>query len=104
IADKISAVSSEKVFRRIKDVVDLYYISKVFEFDRESVLDTLKTTRRTLGSFSGFLSRAEELEHAYAKFRFSGGVNKPAFEEIYQTVRGYIKDILPDERNKELER
>ena len=30
IADKISVISTDKVFRRIKDVVDLYYISKVF--------------------------------------------------------------------------
>ena len=30
IADKISAISTDKVLRRIKDVVDLYYISKVF--------------------------------------------------------------------------
>ncbi|MDD4413468.1 MAG: nucleotidyl transferase AbiEii/AbiGii toxin family protein, partial [Oscillospiraceae bacterium] len=34
IADKVSAVSTDKVFRRIKDVVDLYYISKVFDFDK----------------------------------------------------------------------
>lgn len=33
IADKISVISTDKVFRRIKDVVDLYYISKVFAFN-----------------------------------------------------------------------
>lgn len=32
IADKLSVISSDKVFRRIKDVVDLYYMSKVFDF------------------------------------------------------------------------
>ncbi|MBO7651062.1 MAG: hypothetical protein J6S79_09995, partial [Lachnospiraceae bacterium] len=29
IADKVFVVSTDKVFRRIKDVIDLYYLSKV---------------------------------------------------------------------------
>ena len=29
LADKISVVSTNKVFRRIKDVVDIYYLSQV---------------------------------------------------------------------------
>lgn len=36
IADKLSVISSDKVFRRIKDVVDLYYMSKVFDFKKFS--------------------------------------------------------------------
>ncbi len=104
ITDKISAISTEKVFRRIKDVVDLYYISKVFEFNSQEILQTLNATGRPLGSFSGFLSQTDELEHAYAKFRFSGGVNKPPFEEIYQTVKQYIRSILPKNRSRAWER
>lgn len=104
ITDKVSAISTEKVFRRIKDIVDLYYISKVFDFDRQGIMQTLNATGRSLGSFSGFLSQTDELEHAYAKFRFSGGVNKPPFEDVYQTVKQYIGDILPKNRNREWER
>ena len=37
------------------------------------------------------------LKHSYEKFRFSENVNKPSFEEIYQSVKEYIKDILPKE-------
>ena len=101
-ADKLSAVSSEKVFRRIKDVVDLYYMSKVFELDREAVLKVLKDTGRELGSFDGFLHRKGELQHAYEKFRFSGDVNKPSFEEVYETVKAYIwGDNAMDKENPE---
>ena len=32
IADKICVVSSNRVYSRIKDVIDLYYISKVFSY------------------------------------------------------------------------
>jgi hypothetical protein len=37
IADKVSVISKDKVFRRIKDVVDMYYISQVFEFSTDDV-------------------------------------------------------------------
>lgn len=84
-----------KVFRRIKDVVDLYYLSKVFCFDRSDILKTLKNSGRALDSFHGFLYRTEELRHSYEKFRFDGNVDKPPFDEVYDAVRTYIADVLP---------
>lgn len=95
IADKTAAVSSVKVFRRIKDVVDLYYLSVVFEFNRDEVLQTLKNSGRQLDNFDGFLNRTDDLRHSYEKFRFNGGINKPSFDEVYQAVKAYIKDVLP---------
>ena len=95
IADKVASISTDKVFRRIKDIVDLYYIANVFKFDCDAVFENLKNSNRVLGNFIGFINNTEELQHSYDKFRFSGGVNKPPFEEVYQTVKTYIKDILP---------
>lgn len=95
ISDKVAVISTDKVFRRIKDVVDLYYISRVVPFDRVAVLETLKNGGRELGGFNGFLNRTGELKHSYEKFRFSGDAGKPPFEEIYYTVKEYIKDVLP---------
>lgn len=95
ISDKVAAVSTDKVFRRIKDVVDLYYLSNAFAFNHNMVLNILKNSGRTLDSFDGFLNRTEELKHSYEKFRFAGDVSKPPFEEVYQAVKNYIKDILP---------
>lgn len=104
IADKLSAVSTDKVFRRIKDVVDLYYISKVFDFNKDDVMQTLKDSGRILDTFHGFLHRAEDLRHSYEKFRFAGGVNKPPFDEIYRAVKSYIKAVLPKEKHRDYER
>ena len=101
LADKLSVVSSDKVFRRIKDVVDLYYISKIHIFNWKEVLQKLKDSDRSLGSFNGFINRPDDLRHAYDKFRFSGDVCKPSFEDVYHTVRMYIKDALPDNREPE---
>ena len=104
IADKISAISTDKVFRRIKDVVDLYYISKVFVFNKAELLETLRNSGRALDSFNGFLRRPEDLRHSYEKFRFTGNADKPPFDEVYVSVKAYIKDILPREKGRDLER
>ena len=64
IADKLSTISTDKVFRRIKDVVDLYYISKVFPFDKDEITRTLENSGRKLDIFSGFLHRQDELKHS----------------------------------------
>ena len=94
LADKISVVSTNKVFRRIKDVVDIYYLSQVLELDAKDVLKALDRSGRKLGDFEGFVNRIDDLKHSYEKFRFSGGVNKPLFDEVYQTVRGYISELI----------
>lgn len=104
IADKLSVISTDKVFRRIKDVVDLYYLSKVVSFDKTDIMQTLNKNGRELGDFNDFLHRVDELRHSYDKFRFTGDVKKPSFDEVYQTVKIYIKDVLPRERKRELER
>ena len=104
ISDKIAAISTDRVFQRIKDIVDLYYISHVFPFDRKAVIETLKNSDREIENFNGFLHRHEELRHAYEKFRFAGNVSKPSFEDIYCTVKMYIKDILPKTRSRDYER
>lgn len=96
IADKLYVISTEKVFRRIKDIVDLYYISKVFEFDYAKVMQALSNSNRKLGNFDSFICRVKDLEHSYEKFRFTGGVNKPPFTEVYQNVKAYISTVLPE--------
>ncbi len=95
LADKVYVVSTDKVFRRIKDVVDLYYLSKAFPFNSTEVIAILKTGNRVLNDFNGFLNRTDDLKHSYEKFRFTGDVNKPQFAEVYNTVKTYIKEILP---------
>lgn len=95
IADKTAVVSTDKVFRRIKDVVDLYYLSSVFAFDCKAVNQSLLNSKRQLGDFNGFLNRTDDLKHSYEKFRFAGGVNKPPFDKVYHAVKTFLADIIP---------
>lgn len=80
--------------------MDLYYISKVFEFDVQNIYSTLKQ-RKDHGRFSRVPQRKEDLRHSYDKFRFAGGVNKPPFDAVYREVKIYLKDVLPKEASKE---
>jgi hypothetical protein len=94
LADKLSVVSSDKIFRRVKDLIDLYYAAQVYIPNWPAVLQAVKDSGRNLGSFDGFLNRVEELRHAYNKFRFDGDISKPSFEEVYQTVQEYISEVI----------
>lgn len=94
LADKISVVSSDKVFRRIKDVIDLYYLSKCCKVDVKEIESVLEKTNRKLSDFNAFLNRKEELEHSYSKFRFDGDVEKPNFEIVYDAVNKYIANFI----------
>ncbi len=59
------------------------------------ILETIKFSDRLLDSFNAFLNKVEDLQLSYNKFRFTGNVNKPTFDEIYHNVKTYINDILP---------
>lgn len=42
-----------RVYRRIKDIVDMYYISKVLAFNRTDVMRMLENSGRALENFHG---------------------------------------------------
>ena len=95
LSDKLVVISGDKVFRRVKDLIDLYYVAQVYTPDWQKVLQVVKDSGRSLGTFDGFLNKPDELRHAYSKFRFDGDVSKPVFEDVYQTVWKYIAETLP---------
>ena len=96
IADKLYAISTDKIFRRIKDVIDLFYISKVMIFDYSKISEILNKNGRVLGTFDGFLHKQDDLKHSYDKFKFVGDVDKPSFEEVYTSVIEFINEALTD--------
>lgn len=96
LADKISAISTNRIFRRSKDLIDLFYLSHVFEIDKERVLKIIEESGRTLDNFEGFLSRKDDLIHAYERFSLEGDVYKPPFDEVYDKVYEYIKPFIAD--------
>jgi len=87
VADKAQTVSSQLVFRRIKDLFDLYALS-CLPYKWEAVCQEVKNRGREFGDFSDFINHAEDIVHAYDKFK--GIENKPPFEEVYLRVRDFL--------------
>ena len=95
LADKIFVISTGKVFRRIKDVIDLYYLSHIVSLDENQVTQVMKNAGRVPGNFECFLKQKSDLRHAYEKFRFGNTAIKPDLEMLYNTVAEYIQPFLP---------
>ena len=94
IADKICAISGKTVFRRTKDMIDLYALSSFIPFTKEEILEISKTVNHEIQNFDNFLNRKEELRHAYETLKMSG--TKPEFDTIYDTLLEKIAEFLPE--------
>jgi hypothetical protein len=97
LSDKISVLSSDRIFRRAKDVLDVFALAHCLEVRLFDIYTTLEKTGRTLGYFESFLTRRDELEHAYAKMR--GIVNKPDFKSVYHYLEVFLKPFIMHNRN-----
>lgn len=91
LSDKIYAISGEKIFNRLKDVLDIYTMSFITEVNPEELHQIWKETDRTLGNFEKFKTHFVELNEAYDKMK--GIKNKPDFKDVYNRVDGVVKEI-----------
>lgn len=110
IADKLNALSDKKVFRRSKDLLDIYLLSEEENIDFTKVLEVLKKDNRNIGSFETLLNNLPAMEHAYNKLK--GIENKPPFYIVWNKVSIIIEDFqkyldnenyLKAEQNNDLE-
>jgi hypothetical protein len=97
LADKISVLSGGKIFRRVKDLLDVYALSHCVEIKMADIIDTCEKEGRTLSFFNEFLDRKTDLEHAYNRLQRTRG--KPAFEEIYSYMASFLQPFM--ERSSE---
>ena len=89
LADKISVLSGSKIFRRAKDLVDIYALAHCVEVKTIEIYASHQRDGRVLGKFSEFQNRINDLSHAYQKLR--GINNKPDFQTIYDFVSKFIE-------------
>ena len=89
LADKITAMSSNKLFRRMKDVTDIYALSHCVEVETDKIWDICKEKNHEVQSFDGFYNRKSEVEHAYNMLRGVDG--KPDFDVIYTYISKFVK-------------
>jgi hypothetical protein len=88
ISDKISVVSSDKVFRRIKDLLDLYALAHCVKVKTADIYGIWDEEKRSIGSFDAFINRQKDLNHSYEKLR---RVNpKPEFTAVYTYLKRFL--------------
>ena len=87
-ADKISALSGSRVFRRSKDLLDVYLILKNQHINIDKVKEILDFDKRELGDFSTMIQNKEDMKHAYDSLKEI--TNKPTFEEVWKEVTEFL--------------
>ena len=93
IADKVSSVSSEAVYKhRCKDIVDLYALAHCTEINTTNIAEACERNHRTIKDFDGFLNHKDEIEHAYNKLKNIR--SKPEFEEVYSYLDNFLQPYI----------
>ncbi|MDR0947309.1 MAG: nucleotidyl transferase AbiEii/AbiGii toxin family protein [Ruminococcus sp.] len=95
-ADKIAAISGDKVFRRAKDIVDVFALSSCISVTTDEIYNTSAQTGNEIKAFDGFLNRKDDLQHAYDKLR--GVKGKPPFETVYERLRAFLAPFIEHDR------
>jgi len=98
LADKIAVISKPLVFRRAKDLIDVYALTHCVETRTDEIFDVLKNKSVNICDFKEFLTRRNEVEHSYIKLK--GIEGKPPFDDVYLYLTKLItpfmqKDLTP---------
>jgi len=100
LADKISVLSSNHIFRRTKDIIDVYALAHCVNIQSGEIFDIYDKTKRTLQSFGAFLNRKSELEHAYKTLK--GVEGKPSFAVIYSYLHKFLIPFIEKDYNSKI--
>ena len=81
VTDKIVAISTHKIFRRPKDLFDLYYLTQTTTINKDNTYSIIEQSDYQLGQFIELIERKDEVCHAYETMTWIE--NKPSFQEVY---------------------
>ena len=97
LSDKISVLSTKMIFRRAKDLVDIYALAHCVSVSTSEIFALYKKNPdRALGAFDEFSCRCQDIKHAYGKLR--GVENKPPFDQLYDYLRKFIEPFANKDR------
>lgn len=101
LADKIYAVSTKAVYRRIKDIYDICVLTQFERYKSADIIDAVQRKRPEL--YTGLdiipLMQADYTQLAHAYNKFDGIQNKPVFEVVYRTCIEFLHPIYRCEGN-----
>ena len=89
LADKITVLSKHLVFRRAKDLIDVYALAHCVEVQTSEVFNVLESKSAIVGEFAELFTRCNDVEHAYDKLKGVDG--KPPFEDVYPYLTAFVR-------------
>jgi len=92
LADKIVVLSGMRLFRRSKDLIDVYALAHCVKVMTTEILEIIGSKNLELGEFAEFSTRRADLEHAYCKLQ--GVEGKPLFNEICQYLNQFVLPFI----------
>lgn len=94
LCDKLRVFSKRDIFRRIKDLRDIYTISKLKKFKMEDITTTYVYKHGQVAKeiFSLDLANVKELSHAYSNLK--GIKLEIPFKEVYENVTCFTVPIF----------
>lgn len=95
LADKLASVASEHIYRRTKDLYDIYLISSVFEFKLPKLIRRIKSKRDIDTSHIEIYNpkSLDDLKKGYEALQFMEGSAKPDFDEVYERIKYFTYPI-----------
>ena len=101
LADKIAVISSRMVFRRAKDILDVYALAHCVKVRTDDILNIYrKNPARSVGAFDEFYNRTQDVEHAYESLE--GIENKPSFDNVYSYLTEFIRPFAEHDETPKL--
>ena len=89
LADKISVLSKQIMFRRVKDLVDVYALAHCVNVQTTEIFDVFKGKLAVVGEFSELFTQRDDVEHAYNKLKRME--NKPLFDDVYTYLTQFVQ-------------
>lgn len=89
MTDKLMVLSGDHIFRRTKDLLDVFLIINNCQLDFSKIYNILNYENKKLGDFSTMLNNKEILKDSYDKLERIN--NKPDFEEVWDDVINYLE-------------
>ena len=90
MADKLVTITNSHIYRRTKDLLDIYMILLSSDVNMDEVYKILSYDKKTIGDSFDLLNEKEVLKNGYNSLK--GIVNKPSFDDVYNKVVGFLKE------------
>lgn len=97
VADKLCAISSPYLYRRLKDIMDVYSLTQATNIDISAIYEIIKNSDHNLDDFNEFKTNKSKIEINYSCMTVE---NKPPFDEAYNCILNYINKLEKISLNK----